>query len=97
MAITHCGLRHLRDQGLRVAQQQNLQLPISMELVLELLSDQLVAWPALCTIARLGVVSPPMNSAMPMRPSLPTTEISADAPSSSTYSSDTMESVGKKT
>src|SRR6185312_16477796 len=36
--------------------------------------------PALCTMARLGVVSPPMNSANPIRPSLPTTEISADAP-----------------
>jgi hypothetical protein len=43
MAITRCGLRHLRDQGLRVAQQQKLQLPISMELVLELLSDQPVS------------------------------------------------------
>src|ERR1700694_858095 len=43
MAIAHCGLRHLRDQGLRVAQQQNLQRPISMELVLELLSDQPVS------------------------------------------------------
>ena len=53
------------------------------------------AWPALCTIARLGVVSPPMKSAMPMTPSLPTTEISAEAPFSSTYSSDTIESVGK--
>jgi hypothetical protein len=30
MAIAHRGLRHLRDQGLRVAQQQKLQLPISM-------------------------------------------------------------------
>jgi len=38
-----------------------------------------------------------MNSAMPMRPSLPTTEISADAPSANTYNSDTMESVGKYT
>src|ERR1700731_3528727 len=43
MAITHGGLRHLRDQGLRVAQQQKLQRPISMELVLELLSDQAVS------------------------------------------------------
>ena len=43
MAITHRGLRHLRDQGLRIAQQQKLQLPISMELVLELLSDQAVS------------------------------------------------------
>src|SRR5438874_1235242 len=36
-------------------------------------------------MARLGVDSPPMNSAMPMRPSLPTTEISADAPSAITH------------
>jgi hypothetical protein len=40
--------------------------------------------PALCTTARLGVVSPPMKSAMPTRPSLPVTAISADAPSAST-------------
>src|ERR1039458_3218447 len=38
-----------------------------------------------------------MNSATPMRPSFPTTAISADAPSSMTYSSDTMVSVGKYT
>jgi hypothetical protein len=63
MAVAYGGLRHLRDQGLRVAQQQKLQRPISMELVLEPLSDQAI-----------GV---------------------ADAPLSSTYSSDTMESVGK--
>ena len=63
MAVAHGGLRHLRDQGLCVAQQQKLQRPISMELVLEPLSDQAI-----------GV---------------------ADAPLSSTYSSDTMESVGK--
>ena len=66
-----------------------------MELVLQPLAVSRYAWPALCTIARLGVVSPPMNSAMPIRPSLPTTEISADAPFSITYSSDTMESAGK--
>jgi hypothetical protein len=52
-------------------------------------------WPALCTTARLGVDSPPMNSEMPTMPSLPTTAISAEAPSSITYSSDTMEVVGK--
>src|ERR1700728_3483976 len=43
MAVAHRGLRHLRYQSLRVAQQQKLQLPISMELVLELLSDQPVS------------------------------------------------------
>ena len=32
-------------------------------------------------MARLGVVSPPMNSETPMAPSLPTTAISAEAPS----------------
>ena len=36
-----------------------------------------------------------MNNAMPISPSLPTTEISAEAPSSITYSSETMQSVGK--
>ena len=45
--------------------------------------------------ARLGIVSPPMNRAIPMTPSLPTTAISADAPSAMTYSSDTIEVMGK--
>ena len=45
----------------------------------------------------LGVVSPPMNSAIPTRPSQPVTAISADEPFSSTYSSDTMLLVGKYT
>src|ERR1700728_3814425 len=43
------------------------------------------------------MVSPPINSAIPMRPSLPTTAISVDGPSSIGYSSETMESVGKYT
>ena len=42
MAIAHCGLGHLRDQGLRVAQQQQLSLAIAMELILQPLSDQTV-------------------------------------------------------
>ena len=36
-----------------------------------------------------------MNSEMPRMPSLPTMAISADAPSSMTYSSETMDVVGK--
>src|ERR1700679_3021997 len=36
--------------------------------------------PALCTTARLGVDSPPINSETPTIPSLPTTAISAEAP-----------------
>jgi hypothetical protein len=40
--------------------------------------------PALCTTERLGVVSPPMKSDIPTMPSLPTTAISAEAPSSIT-------------
>jgi len=51
--------------------------------------------PALCTTARLGVEPPPMKMEMPTTPSKPTTAISAEAPSSSTYSSDTMALVGK--
>ena len=39
---------------------------------------------ALWTTARLGVVSPPMKRATPTIPSLPTTAISADAPSAMT-------------
>jgi len=54
-------------------------------------------WPALCTTARLGVDSPPMNNEMPTTPSLPTTAISAEAPFSITYSSETIEVVGKYT
>lgn len=53
------------------------------------------AWPALCTIARLGVDSPPMNNATPTIPSLPTTEISAEAALSITYRRETIDSVGK--
>ena len=45
--------------------------------------------------ARLGVDSLPMNNEMPISPSLPTTAISADAPSSMTYSNDTMADTGK--
>jgi len=44
--------------------------------------------------ARLGVVSPPTNSDMPSIPSLPTMAISADAPSSMTYSNEMMDVVG---
>src|SRR5882762_5177133 len=97
MPIAHCGLRHLRDQGLGVAQQQKLHFPISMELVLELLSDHPVSVAGALhdRPTRGGFTA--HNSAMPMRPSLPTTEISAEAPSASTYNSDTMESVGKYT
>jgi hypothetical protein len=36
-----------------------------------------------------------MNSATPTMPSLPTTAISADAPSSMTYSSEMIDVVGK--
>ena len=36
-----------------------------------------------------------MNSEMPTMPSLPTTAISAEAPSSMTYSKETMAVVGK--
>jgi len=43
MAIAHCGLCHLRDQGLRIAQKQQLHLPISMELFLELPTDRTVS------------------------------------------------------
>jgi len=84
MPVAHGGLRHLGDQGLRVAQQSQLQSAIAVELVLEPLTDEPVrvagalhdrpAWRGLA----------PMKSAMPITPSLPTTEISAEAPFSST-------------
>jgi hypothetical protein len=47
-----------------------------------------------CSTAWLGVVSPPMNSHMPSMTLLPTTAISADAPSSMTYTRDTMDGRG---
>jgi hypothetical protein len=46
-------------------------------------------------MARLGVASPPMNRVMPTTPSLPTTEMSVDAPSSITESRETIQSIGK--
>src|SRR5580704_2445753 len=55
------------------------------------------ALPELCTMARLGVVSPPMNSETPTMPSRPTMAISAESPSAVTYSNDTMHDVGKYT
>src|SRR5688500_11705881 len=55
------------------------------------------ALPALCTTARLAVDSPPMNIEIPTTPSLPTTAISAEAPFSSRYSSETMQVVGRYT
>lgn len=43
MAIAYRSLSHLRDQGLRIAQQQELHLAVAVELILEQLSDQLVS------------------------------------------------------
>jgi len=40
MAIAHCCLRHLRDQRLRVAQQQYLHPAVAMKLILEPLAAQ---------------------------------------------------------
>jgi hypothetical protein len=94
VAVAHRRLRHLRDQRLRVAQQQVHHRAGAVELFLHGRA-QAVARPALCTTARLGVDSPPMKSEMPTIPSLPTTAISAEAPSSMTYSSDTMARGGK--
>jgi YHS domain-containing protein len=44
---------------------------------------------------RLGVDSPPINRDTPISPSFPTTAISADAPFSMTYNSETMAAIGK--
>jgi hypothetical protein len=65
------------------------------ELIREQFGLRRKLYPALCTTARLGLVSPPMNSDMPRIRSLPTMAISADAPSSMTYSSDTLDVVRK--
>jgi hypothetical protein len=50
--------------------------------------------PADCTTARLGVVLPPMNKEIPTIPSFPITAISADAPFSMTYRSETIDVSG---
>ena len=85
VAVAYRRLRHLRDQRLRIAQQQVLHRAAAVELLLEHLSPAVDSRrPALCTTARLGVVSPPMNRETPTRPSLPTTAISAEAPFSMT-------------
>ena len=43
MPVADCSLGHLRDQRLRVAQQQNLHPAVAMELVLQLLAGQPVS------------------------------------------------------
>ena len=45
MAIAHGRLCHLRDQGLRVAQQQPLQRAVPVKLVLEALAAQSIGVP----------------------------------------------------
>jgi hypothetical protein len=52
-------------------------------------------WPALRTTAQLGIVSPPINSEVPTKPSRPTTAISTEAPSFIKDCSETMAVVGK--
>lgn len=61
-------LRHRGDQCLRVAQREMLKNAADVEFLLQQCRFQPVAGPALCTTARLGVVSPPMNRAMPTKP-----------------------------
>lgn len=65
----------------RSSKVQDRSIPV--ELLLKHLRLEPEARPVLCTTARLGVDSPPMKSEMPTVPSLPTTAISADAPSPS--------------
>jgi hypothetical protein len=55
-----------------------------LEFLLQQAAAQRYAWPAVCTIAELGVVLPPMNSEMPTTPSLPTPADSAEAPDAMT-------------
>src|ERR1700687_697449 len=43
MAVADCSLGHLREQRLRVTQQQNLHLTVAMKLVLEFLAEQPVS------------------------------------------------------
>jgi hypothetical protein len=57
-----------------------LHRPGASDLALQQLPESRNAEPALCTMARLGVVSPPT----PTIPSLPTTAISAHEPSAMT-------------
>jgi len=47
MAVAHRGLRHLRDERLRVPQKQKLHFAVAVKFPLELLSDQSVRVSAL--------------------------------------------------
>jgi len=87
---------HLRDEGLRVAQQQQQQPGMAVEFGNRPLGRQSVAASATLHDRPTGSAVAPMNSETPTIPSFPTTEISADAPFSMTYSSETMESIGSK-
>jgi len=82
-------------QRLRVAQQLLLQHAGAHEFLLEAACADRYAWPRALHDRALGVVSPPMNSATPTIPSLPTDRDLAGAPSPITYISDTIEVVGK--
>ena len=93
--VTHRGLGHLRDQRLRIAQQHVERFAMAAEFLFEPAAGEPVRVAGPVSMARLGVVSPPMNKDTPMAPSLPTTAISAEAPSCITYSSETIELVGK--
>jgi len=93
--IANPGLCHLRQQGLRVAEQNVLELPGPHEFPFELLTSQTIGMSRALDDAAARVVSPHMNSAPPTMPSLPTTAISADEPSSTTNSNETIEVVGK--
>ena len=96
MSIADCGLGLLGDERLGIAQQDVLQLAVTMKFLLEPSARQPVRDSRRFERWRgSSWFHPFMNSAMPIAPSFPTMEISADAPSAITYSSETMESVGK--
>jgi hypothetical protein len=66
MPVADRGLSHLRDQRLRVAQQQMLQLAVAIELILQPRRSAGKPSPRSAPAPGSVVVSPPMNSAMPM-------------------------------
>jgi hypothetical protein len=95
MPVADRGLGHLCDEGLRVTQKQNLQRTIAVESFLELPPPQSkrIAGRLHYRAARSGLTAHEQGDSDDAL--VPTTAISAEEPSSVTYRSDPMESVGK--
>ena len=89
-------LAGLGKQRLHIEKERSLERPARLNSWRTVLAFILNASPATCTTARFGIVSPPVMSAMPTAPSLPTRPISAVTPSRIVYTSETMQDLGNK-